>query len=190
MSAAGLRLFVAIDPPKRIAAALEEAIAPVRRLAPDERWSQLSNLHLTLAFLGHLPPDALEPIGAALARATAAHPAFTVRVRGAGSFGRGARARVLWVGVEGGDELLRLQASVADGLAVVGYREERPFRPHLTLARARTPRGSRALADARDALAGLDFGAFPADALILYRSETGPGGSRYSALSTFPLARR
>src|SRR5690606_39079150 len=105
-----LRLFVAIDPPPAIAASIEKVLAPARRLAPDEKWSSLSKLHLTLVFLGHLPASTVEPIGAALSRAAARAAAFDAQVRGAGTFGRGSRARVLWLGVDGGDALVRLQA--------------------------------------------------------------------------------
>lgn len=182
-----LRLFVAIDPPGTIATVLEEALAPARLLAPDEKWSHLSKLHLTLVFLGNLPASSVEPIGAALARAAAGVSPFGIHVRGAGTFGRGNRARVLWVGVDGGQDLLRLQGAVAAEMEAFGHHEERPYSPHLTLARARAPRGSPALVAARDALLGLDLGSFPAEELLLYRSELSPQGARYSVLGRYPL---
>lgn len=182
------RLFVALDPPPSLTAALAESLAEARPLAPDARWSQAEKLHLTLAFLGHLPADRVEPIRAALARAAARHGPPAIHLGGAGTFGRGARARVLWLGVDGGEALQELQAAVAAGLeAAIGYHEDRPYRPHLTLARAREPRGSRDLLRARDALAALDLGSFPARELLLYRSELSPGGALYTQLATFPL---
>ncbi len=182
-----LRLFVAIDPPPAIAASIEKVLAPARRLAPDEKWSSLSKLHLTLVFLGHLPASTVEPIGAALSRAAARAAAFDAQVRGAGTFGRGSRARVLWLGVDGGDALVRLQAAVAEELEAFGHREERDYRPHLTLARARAPQGSRALAAVREALAEHDFGRFRVQEIVLYRSELSPQGARYAALGRYRL---
>jgi len=185
-----LRLFVAVDPPAEMAAALERTLAEIRSLAPAERWSRPDALHLTLAFLGHLPADRLEPIRSALATVSAASDPFPLRIRGAGFFGQNACARVLWLGADGGRELLSLQASLVRELAVVGHREDRPFRPHFTLARARDPRGSRRLADASRALAAVDLGSFLVREFVLYRSELGPNGSRYTALAIFPLGAR
>lgn len=182
-----IRLFVALDPPATLVASLSEVLAEVRPLAPDEKWSQVEKLHLTLAFLGHLSTELLEPIRQALAGVVAHREAFSIHVGGAGTFGRGARARVLWLGVDGGEALLALQAEVAAALRPIGYAEERPFKAHLTLARARRPRGSPALEKARDALAALDLGSFSARKLVLYRSELSPRGAHYTALATFPL---
>lgn len=183
-----LRLFVALDPPPEIGAALGRALESVRAVAPDERWSRTESLHLTLSFLGHLPGETLDEVRAALAAASAGRAPFPIRVRGAGVFGRGARARVLWLGIEGGEALSSLQAAIVRELGAIGHREDRPYRPHLTLARSRDPRGSRALVDAQALLASLDFGSFVVREVVLYRSELGRGGSRYTPLATFPLA--
>lgn len=185
-----LRLFVALDPPAEIASALERTLAKARSFAPDEKWSRPDSLHLTLSFLGHLPAETLDPIRAALEAASAESEPFSLRLRGAGFFGRGTRGRVLWLGAEGGRALLSLQTTIVRELAVVGHREDRPFRPHLTLARSRDPSGSRLLAEAGRALASVDLGSFLVQEFVLYRSELGPDGSHYTPLATFPLRAR
>jgi 2'-5' RNA ligase len=183
-----LRLFVALDPPREIGEVLGRALESVRRVAPAEKWSRTESLHLTLSFLGHLPSELLDEVRSALAAVSAGRAPFPIRMRGAGVFGRGARARVLWLGVEGGEALASLHAAIVRELGAIGHREDRPYHPHLTLARSRDPRGSRALIDAQGLLASLDLGSFVAREFVLYRSELGPGGSRYTPLATFPLS--
>jgi 2'-5' RNA ligase len=76
-----------------------------------------------------------------------------------------------------------LQRRLEDECAAAGFmREPRAFKPHLTLARLRTPKDAHALSDAHRRL---PFGPhrFQVSELVVMRSELGPGGSRYTALS-------
>lgn len=112
-----MRLFVAVRPPPDACTALAGAAGR----AADPRW------HLTLAFLGDRP--AAEPLLAPLAEAAARHPPFVLALTGGGTFG----GRVLWAGVAG--DLTPLAALAQDVREAVDAVEERPFHPHLTLAR-------------------------------------------------------
>lgn len=138
--------FVAVapDPAARRDLAALLAGAPIGRAAADgarvrlerpERW------HVTVAFLGELAGERVAEAGGALAagarawREWAAAP-LTLRVAGGGRFGRG-RATVLWADLGGAvGELrhLRRQVTVALRRAALPY-DDRPYRPHLTLAR-------------------------------------------------------
>jgi 2'-5' RNA ligase len=76
-------------------------------------------------------------------------------------------------------------AAVAEEAAVaVGLEpEERPFRPHLTLARVRPPEDvERLVSDAPPFSFGWDVGE-----LVLFRSHLGRGGSRYERLDAIKL---
>jgi 2'-5' RNA ligase len=131
-------LFAAIDPPPEACGSLQSAIGadqdPQLRWVPPEQW------HLTLAFYGEVNESRLDPLQDALERAAARTRPFGVRLAGAGTFPRqSAKARVLWVGLDGEVDALR---RLADRCGGAGRRariamEDRAFRPHLTLARSR-----------------------------------------------------
>lgn len=132
-----MRLFVAVDPPAEQVRRLDEAIG---ERDPQLRWVPTAQWHLTLVFCGEVDPDVVPELSERLGRAATRTSAFDLVVTGAGSFPRqAARARVLWAGFGGDTETLkRLAARCAaaarrSGIAV----EDRPFRPHLTLGRAR-----------------------------------------------------
>jgi 2'-5' RNA ligase len=116
-----LRLFVAVHPPVAAVDHLRRAIPPGLRLTAVEGW------HLTLAFLGEVPqePPVLTALGAVRSR-----DPIELRLRGADRF-----QNAVWVGV-GGDVsgLARLRQDVAEALRIT---DDRPFRPHLTIAYAR-----------------------------------------------------
>ncbi len=98
----------------------------------------------------------------------------------------------MWAGLgEGRNALVALGAALAAGLEARGFaREERPFAPHLTLARARDPRGSRPAARAVAAFVPTvgGLGMQPVDALVLVRSDLGSGPPVHTPLGRFSLA--
>ncbi|WP_344319249.1 2'-5' RNA ligase family protein, partial [Actinocatenispora thailandica] len=115
-----------------------------------------------------------------------AGPAAPLRLRlaGGGRFGRG-RFAVLWAGVDGAtdgalDAFAGLARSVRRELrrARLPY-DDKPFRPHLTLARPGAKLGAAELTADVELLRGFTGVAFPVDRLLLFRSELGPQPSHH-----------
>ncbi len=183
-----MRAFVALVPPEDALAELAAAVAAL----PDEprlRWTRREQWHLTLAFLGEVDESARDRLTERLARAARRHPPVELALAGGGRFGD----RVLWAGVDGDRTGLRLLAGSVgaaarrSGLPV----DERPHRPHLTLARARPPAPDlRPLADALRGFAGRPW---TASELHLVRSDLGAGpggGARHEVVGTWELTGR
>jgi 2'-5' RNA ligase len=165
-----VRLFVAIDFPDPVRASLVALLEGLRPHLPRPvRLSAPERMHLTLAFLGEVD-DARQPdLQARLAASVAPHPPLRLQLVDGGRFD----GSVLWVGVGGElDGLQRLAASVADAARSSGVEvERRPYRPHVTLARARPATDLRPLA-AR--LEGYRSPAWTASEVLLVRSRIGP----------------
>ena len=106
------------------------------------RWARPESVHLTLKFLGDVPADTLPAIHQALRQAAEGLAPFSVVAQGLGCFPNATRPRVLWMGLDDPRrELLQLQRHIESTLAALEVSvEERPFRPHLTLARTRGTR--------------------------------------------------
>lgn len=186
------RTFIAVELPNAARAALQAHIARLGRALPHVRFQPPDSLHLTLAFLGELDDEQLAAATqAAIAAAASTAPPFTLTVAGLGVFGPPYAPRVLWCGV-GGDvpALLRLQAALADQLEVAGFpREERPFAPHLTLARLKQPLDSAALQRLSGILANPSVAKTPfaVDSLSVMKSELLRPAARYTCLCACPL---
>lgn len=187
-----LRLFVAAELPPAVLAALDQAQRELRASALPLRFVRPGGIHLTLQFIGDVPAPEAATIERALSEALGAFTPVALRTSGAGTFG-GDNARVVWAGLAGELDALRaLHSRVRSALAGTGVAaaDERPFRPHLTLARvspdatAAERRRIRELAAAAT-LASIEF-AIASVALI--RSELGAGGARYAALARFPAS--
>ena len=176
-------------------AALREALARPRAAlsgSRDLRWVRDEQLHLTLRFFADLPPALADAVAGAAAAACAAAAPFDLEVRGLGRYPAHGPLRVVWAGLGAGREaLVALAESLGAELEARGFpREERPFAPHLTLARARDPRGSKENARAVAAFAPSvgAFGTQRVDALVLFRSDLGSGPPVHTPLGRFPLA--
>jgi len=175
MSVAGWRLFAAAFPSDEAIADLDAAVAPLRSTWTTLRWTPAATWHLTHAFFGDVPEERVPELADRLARAARRHPVVQLRFAGSGGFSRPARATVLYAGVSG--PLTQL-GELADSCAAAGRRiglvmEQRTYRPHLTLARAK----GRAPVDVRpivDELAGYAGPVWTSSELVLVRSHLGP----------------
>lgn len=191
---ASIRTFIAIELPPEVLAALEQVQAQLRRGEGGAagRWVSRESIHLTLKFLGDVPSERLEEVYRAVARAAAAHVPFTLQVVGTGCFPNPRRPRVIWAGVrEETGQLLALQRAVERELQRLGFpKEERPFTPHLTLARVREgadPRQAAALGQAAAQSQMGEVAQMRVERVSVMRSDLQPSGAVYHELYAAPL---
>jgi len=183
-----VRLFVAIEIDPSVTQALAEFSATLRHkaqtLAPSARigWVSPEQLHVTSRFVGEVNDEQAAAIAGALLAPLEVEP-FELAVAGAGAFPERGAPRVLWAGIAAGiDGLTAVEAQVSGRLAVCGVaREERPYRPHVTLARVREPEGLRSAA-LFETLADRRFGTSRVEAITLFQSRTSPKGAVYTPL--------
>lgn len=158
------------------------------RPAARVNWSPPSNLHITTKFIGELPEERLSDLRAGLAALPSRDP-LHVRIRNLGFYPNPHSPRIFWCGIEAAG-LDQLAAATDDATASLGVaRENRPYSPHLTLARIKDRLDLQPLRDAIAGLESLDFGEFEAVSFFLYRSVLKPTGSVYTKLAEFPLTK-
>lgn len=174
------RLFVAVDLPQET----KEAVRAICRGLPEAHWVPLDQLHLTLRFIGDADKDTFAAIRTALATVKGAP--FELELEGVGHFPPGKRPRVLWVGMKRNEPLLKLAQDVELALASTGIpRDERPFSPHITLARFREPAFGVATFEKRHR--GFALPPFTVTAFYLYSSVLTPKGAIHTRETTYPL---
>ena len=183
-----VRLFVALDIPEAVRAALIECTRQLARLSPSTRWVRLEGAHVTLKFIGEVSAERAEEIRLALAEVHASEP-VDVRFAGLGFFPNVQRPRVLWAGIEAGPELAELAAAVDGRLGPLGIaRETHEFRPHVTLARFGSPSGLDPLRAAVAKLGAPRFGSVTTREFCLYQSVLRPSGAEYTRLATYAFS--
>lgn len=175
------RLFIAIDLPEEIRLDLR----PLCCGLPGAKWVPEEQVHLTLRFIGEVEGGLFRDIKEALA--DVAGPAFAIRLQGAGCFPPRKAPRVLWLGVEKNEELLRLRNRIENRLLRLGLEpEHRKFSPHITLARlTQTP-----LSRLTNYLAGNSLfvsPSFPVADFHLYSSRLSSKGAVHQLEASYPL---
>ena len=182
-----MRLFTAIDLPSEILLRLERLISSLRPEALI-KWSPLDNLHITTKFIGSWPESRLHELDAVL-RATPPREPIEIELRDLGWFPNERYPRVLWVGVHGGSSLTDLARDTEQTLESVGVaREDRPFSPHLTLARIKNPVPLGRLKETVRALQPAALGKFTVDHFTLFLSEPGSNASIYRKLRDYQFS--
>lgn len=183
-----MRLFVAVPFPKtiadRAAACLTEALPALKPVRPEL-------MHITLAFLGRVADGRLAAAAAAATAAAAGRGSFDLAVDHAGRFPETGPPRAVWLGVgPGKDELQRLATAVGRELRGRGFiLEDRPFSPHLTLARVRSDASGpqwRAVAAAVAAMTVPEL-TVRVDRIVVVESRLSPRGPRYITRAEGPL---
>jgi 2'-5' RNA ligase len=182
-----MRLFTGIDLPEDAIDVFERLLARFRPAAAL-KWAPAYNMHITARFIGEWPEARLAELNDALSKVPP-RPAVRINLRGLGWFPNPRRPRVFWTGVDAGPELGQLALDINTVLVPLGLApDQRPFSPHLTLARIKQPVPLDKLHQIIDSMESADFASFLADRFYLYHSQPGSAGSIYTKLSEFRFA--
>lgn len=176
-----LRLFVGIELPE----SLKQLLAELREDYPGARWHEPEQYHLTLNFIGGVSEEHAQRIAAALEGVSSSH--FTLAVQGVGYFGTSQRPSILWAGLAPSVPLYQLQKTVEQRLLPLGLMvEDRPYTPHITLARVKREVPLPVFLQRH---AQLSLPAFQVDHICLFLSSGGDQGVRYEVVERFRLSK-
>lgn len=184
-----LRTFIAVEISAETRARARQLFERLKGTDAKISWVKPECLHLTLKFLGDVDLRDIPAVCEAVTRAVADLPPFEIEVHGAGAFPTGARPRTIWLGVgRGADDMVALHDAVDGALGAFGYRrEQRRFRPHLTVGRVRGGRDLDALGILLAQHADFAGGVTSVDEVVVMSSELTPDGPEYEPLAVAPL---
>ncbi len=185
-----IRTFIAIGLSEEIRSELSEVLRRLKTGDRAVRWVKPENIHLTMKFLGNVEPEKLETVKTALSRAAGENASFTLSLGSLGAFPNTRSPRVIWIGMEDGKiEAGKLAARIDDLLAELGFaKEERPFQPHLTLARLKFPPEEK-LKNLLDKFTCQFQNKMIVNHVTLYKSTLTSTGPIYEALFQAPLVK-
>lgn len=192
----GPRLFIAIPLPRAVVEHLGHLIDDLSSRDLPVRWTASNALHLTLHFIGEVPVERAELLRMSCANLAPKSGTIRLQTNRLGVFPNMKRPRIVWIGLEGQtDRLGELHREIATMLDKLGMPvEERSFRPHLTLGRARDSVDKLFPYQLTEAFAARSVQEiishpleFTASEVILYRSHLEKSGARYEELASARL---
>lgn len=185
-----IRSFLAFELPVDIKRIIMTVSENVRELPLNVRWLNVTNIHLTIVFMGDVQEEQVKPIQDIVKDVCQGYGSFSIGIKGIGLFGSRRNPRVLWIGLDGAiDRMGYFRDDLQKGLTPFGIKEEkRRFKPHLTLGRFR--KGARTGTHLDDLLSKYHDLTSPEciiEELVLFKSDLKPGGAVYSKLNGWPL---
>ncbi|MGQ0814326.1 MAG: RNA 2',3'-cyclic phosphodiesterase [Gemmatimonadota bacterium] len=179
-----MRLFVAVNLPDAEKARLGAVLEQLRATTLPFRWVEADSLHITLKFLGNVADERCAQIADALERVARGVASFDVEIGGFGAFPSRARPRVIWIGVNGPPALYELHERVDKELEPLGFaREERPFRPHLTLGPIKNKARINSAELDRTTSSIVYNAVIGVESIDLMRSHLSPRGAKYERIA-------
>ena len=180
-----LRAFIAVRVPcsDRLSAALRDLSKLGRALRPV----RAKNLHVTLRFLGNIEEQQVPTVVEAIELAVEGRVAFPCGLVGLGAFPNERRPSIVWVGLAENGRLAAIVDDLVPALEAIGVLgDDKPWRPHLTIARVKARPPAR-LAEILKAKRTAHFGDLQVTTVELISSTLHPTGARYTSLSSVAL---
>lgn len=182
------RTFIAIDIPasKKIKECLN--ILSTRLAGEKIKWTAYNNLHLTLKFLGDTEDKTIPGIESKLSEITKNIAAFQITIKNAGVFKNMRDPRIIWLGIEAGEELTELKNSIETEITLFGFPpEKRKFSPHLTVGRIRFLGNKNILSQIIDDYHSQILQQFTVPEIVFYESILKKEGPEYIPLGRYKL---
>lgn len=133
-----LKLFSGIDLTPTVRAKCTDVAERLRASGLDARFEAPEKLHITVAFLGWVEPEAVEPVRDALDRTARSTSAFEMTLDKLGAFPHKRKPRIIWVGASEQDAAFReLSRSLRAAYEELGFHFEKETVAHVTLARVK-----------------------------------------------------
>jgi 2'-5' RNA ligase len=185
-----MRAFIAIEVPDELKAKAAKLQERLEMLDIETSIVKPENMHYNLKFLGEINEADSDKVKAVLSRIVPQHAAFDLHIAGAGAFPQVTYARVVWLGAkEGAQQLSALAEDIELALADMGFgREEKPFTPHLTLARIKSGQHKPELITVLKDMANTDIGTMHVGQVVLFQSQLTPKGPIYTPVHIVKLS--
>lgn len=185
-----MRLFIALDLSDEQKEYLSSVQDSFKRRRVSARWVSPAIIHITLQFLGDVDDFSVPNLKAAIGEAVEPFACFAFSLGKLGWFGAAHSPRVLWMQVDKGyRQMIDLQKSIEDKLIPLGFKSDKPFKPHITLARNPELNGLDITQAASEGI--VEVGRASTEAVctkvVLYRSYLAKEGPTYEVLKEFYL---
>lgn len=184
------RIFLAIDLPRE----LKDKIALFQktlRYLPDIKWVKPENLHLTLVFLGWLKQSERKRVGEIAQEEIGKIESFPLCLKGLGVFPEIRRAKILWIGADGGLRLKLVNRTLFRKLGEAGFKiDDREFTPHITIGRTKEKLNKENILHTLNSYKEREFGRFMVEQVEIMESELKREGPVYKVIKSIKLQKK
>lgn len=186
------RLFIGIPVP--VNSRVESSYITIQNKLDNilvANWTSLAQWHLTLHFFGEIFSNHVPAIINCMEKSFNGFSVQQIVIKKPGYFGNMNNPRVLWFGLEPVDEIIHYQMILARTLSEQGFHvENRPFSPHLTLARIKKVKDIKKFQLFVEEFTSFMLGGVVLEKVVLYESLLSSRGPTYIPLHIYHLKTR
>ena len=177
------RAFIAVDFPSEVVKEIARVQGVLGKKQFTGKMTELENLHLTLKFLGEIDLEKVEEARKELRKIEFGK--FEARLAEAGTFNHRGRPSLVWIKV-GGKGIFELQSAVDEAMSKAGFKKEKRFMSHLTVARVKYVKAQKEFIEHVRNLGVKDL-KWEVKEFRLMKSELNPMGPNYTIVEEFKL---
>lgn len=183
-----MRIFIGIRLSDNTHEEIERFLEPFKRISTPIKWTNSENVHLTLKFIGEVPPEQYSRIEAELTGGDFNVGAFDLEIAGCGKFGRGKEINILWLGTAKDEKIEELYRRIENSLERLGIaKEDRPFKPHLTVGRNKKQYNFKPIFELLENNSDASIGKCRVHAFQIFKSELFSSGPIYTVLKEIAI---
>ncbi len=180
-----MRAFLAADVDTRLSYKIKKIQKELLKTDAPLKIVEPENLHFTFKFFGDITSSQSEQITSIIEKKLENQQAFPMNIKGTGVFPHPGYMRVLWLGIEDPSRFSALQKDLDEEFVKMGFKKERSYIPHLTIARVKGAQNKEFLADKLKELQDVEIGEMNVGKLVLKKSELTPVGPIYTNVKEF-----
>lgn len=180
-----MRAFMAVDLDSNLSSKIQEVQREIKKTHAPLKMVEPENLHFTFKFFGDISSSQAQQIISATEEKLDNYHSFPLHVKGTGVFPNIEYMRVVWLGIEDPQIFSKLQMDIDQEFVKMGFKKERSYIPHLTIARVKGPKNKELLADTIKKLQDIEIGNMTVEKLVLKKSELTPVGPIYTDVHEF-----
>lgn len=180
-----MRAFLAVDVDSQLSYKIQKVQKDLIKTDAPLKLVEPENLHFTFKFFGEINQSQTENITRIMEEKLENYQSFPLNIKGTGVFPHPGYMRVIWLGVEDPDKFSTLQMDLDDEFVKMGFKKERSYIPHLTIARVKGSHNKEVLADMIKDLEEIEIGQMTVERLVLKKSELTPVGPIYTDVKDF-----
>ena len=187
-----MRTFIAIELPQEIKDRLGQLQDKLKKCGADVKWVEPKNIHLTLKFLGERDKKKIAQINEIIEETAKANDSFQARIVSIGAFPKIEFPRVIWLGIDkGNEEIKKIARELEEKIVKVGIpKENRSFSSHISIGRLKSPLNKKELVGELKNLAvnfGMENLEFAVRKITFFKSTLTPTGPIYEPLKEVNL---
>ncbi|MDI9624761.1 MAG: RNA 2',3'-cyclic phosphodiesterase [Methanothermobacter sp.] len=182
-----IRSFLAIDVDNTLKDKIIEAQKVLEGADAQLKFVEPENLHFTLKFFGQIDNKMIEELSRVIKESIGSYKPFKLKIEGVGVFPNKNYMRVIWLGAENPNEFSKIQKTLDEEFKKLGFKKEKSYIPHLTIARVKGGKNKDKLLEKIEEIEDIKIGEMQIKELKLKKSELRPEGPKYTTIKTFKL---